>query len=199
MSTDRWTFQEYIDFIRACFNMVRRPGEFLWTNSEFNSAIRQQVYAAGEPLSPEKESVVASIASEHARTLGWYIGGASSKMASLRGKIVIFANHMAFAMWKQGVTSPRKIQAVLIQVLLHERRHSYQPYALVQEQCKAAGKEYSTDASVHNSVLCEQDADNWATFQMIYQLAGYANKCDPKIVLEELVNVPQWVFMGDDD
>ena len=198
MSTDRWTYAEYIDFLKVCFNMVRRPGEFLWTNAEFNSAIRQRVYGAGEEISPEKESVVASIASKHAKTLGWY-AGETSKMTSLRGEIVIFANHMAFAMWKQGITSPRKIQAVLLQVLLHERRHSYQPYALAQEQCKAAGKEYNTDASVHNSVLCEQDADNWAMFQTVYQLSGYTNKGDLKMVLEELGNTPQWTFMGDDD
>ena len=197
MSTDRWTFEQYVEFLRVCFNMVRRPGEFLWTNSEFNSAIRQQVYAAGEELSSEKESIVASIASKHTNTSGWYVCH-TSKAVSLRGKIVIFANHLAFAMWQQGITSPRKIQAVLYQTLFHERRHSYQPEAEIRRQVKEC-EDYRTDAAAHNAVLCEKDADDWAMFQMLYQLSGYANKCDPKTVLEELVNVSQWVFMGDDD
>ena len=197
MSTDRWAYEEYINFIRICFNMVRRPGEFLWTNSEFNNIIRQQVYAAGEELSSEKESIVASIASKHTNTSGWYVCH-TSKAVSLRGKVVIFANHLATAMWKQGITSPRKIQAILYQTLFHERRHSYQPEAEIRRQISEC-EGYRKDADAHNSVLCEQDADNWAMFQTVYQLSGYTNKGDLKMVLEELGNAPQWTFMGDDD
>ena len=197
MSTDRWSYEEYVDFLRVCFNMIRRPGEFLWTNSEFNQHIRSKVYCAGEEISPEKESIVTSIASKHTNTAGWYVCH-TSKAVSLRGKVIIFANHLAFTLWKQGITSPRKIQAVLYQTLFHERRHSYQPEAEIRRQVKEC-EGYRTDATAHNSVLCEQDADNWAMFQSVYHLAGYINKCDPKDILEELGNVPQWTFMGDDD
>lgn len=88
------------------------------------------------------------------------------------------------------------IADVVLCYLFHERRHSYQPYKDIQEQCKAAGENYASDANAHHAVLCEQDANSWGAWQVSYLRTGSVEtRKFPQF--QDETQTHSWAFMGE--
>lgn len=109
------------------------------------------------------------------------------------GNIFLYEDAIVDAFGNGDVSVNRVVDTTLC-LLFHERRHAYQPYRDMIEQCRAVAN-YASDAAAHDSIVCEQDANAWSAWQVSYLRTGSVEtRIFPRLQDESQTHL--WAFMG---
>ena len=142
-----------------------------FTHEENEEAVRNSFSALGLPEAMVEEMVAYNV-----------------------GYIFLYEDAITDAFGNGDVSVNRVVDTTLC-LLFHERRHSYQPYREMVEQCRAAAN-YANNAAAHDSVICEQDANAWSAWQVSYLRTGSVEaRIFPRLQDESQTRL--WVFMGE--
>ena len=204
-------------YIRAAFSMYRRHNEILTSEigaaDMFFDAIREgrinmtssdqwdatdfsQMPAVGAQnfISEEQAELLTNVC----RQIGFDEASVAEIVRINCTHIWINADYLCLYFLDRGITSPSDICSYMAELLYHERRHCAQPTKQVLAESNAAGEAYF-DASVHDSLRSEMDANNWGCVHAAYQLENRTDGdiCPMYEIRENENHTFLWAFMGE--